>query len=94
MSDHTTRKRATAEICRYRGVECYSTGSYSQPCSIYAPPLCSFNKRAGWTYVILTFESKVKGGNNMTLKDARSVSLYPYNRSQILQYVEYTKFIN
>jgi len=24
-------------------------------------------------------------------KDARSVSFYPYNRSQILQYVEYTK---
>jgi len=24
-------------------------------------------------------------------KDARSVSLYPYNRSQILQYVNYTK---
>jgi len=24
-------------------------------------------------------------------KDARSVSLYPYNRSQILQYVKYTK---
>ena len=26
-----------------------------------------------------------------SLKDARSVSFYPYNRSQILQYVEYTK---
>ena len=25
------------------------------------------------------------------IKDARSVSLYPYNRSQILQYVKYTK---
>jgi len=25
------------------------------------------------------------------LKDARSVSLYPYNKSQILQYVKYTK---
>jgi len=25
------------------------------------------------------------------IKDARSVSFYPYNRSQILQYVEYTK---
>jgi len=24
------------------------------------------------------------------LKDARSVSLYPYNRSQILHYVKYT----
>ena len=24
-------------------------------------------------------------------KDARSVSLYPYDRSQILQYVKYTK---
>jgi len=24
-------------------------------------------------------------------KDARSVALYPYNRSQILQYVKYTK---
>jgi len=24
-------------------------------------------------------------------KDARSVSLYPYNQSQILQYVKYTK---
>jgi len=37
------------------------------------------------------------GGINMpfwlqvTLKDARSVSLYPYNQSQILQYVKYTK---
>jgi len=27
-------------------------------------------------------------------KDARSVSFYPYNRSQILQYVEYTKYIS
>jgi len=26
-----------------------------------------------------------------TFKDARSVSFYPYNRSQILQCVEYTK---
>ena len=25
------------------------------------------------------------------LQDARPVSLYPYNRSQILQYVKYTK---
>jgi len=25
------------------------------------------------------------------IKDARSVSLYPYNLSQILQYVKYTK---
>jgi len=28
------------------------------------------------------------------IKDARSVSLYPYNQSQILQYVKYTKKIN
>jgi len=28
------------------------------------------------------------------LKDARSVSLHPYNRSQILQYVKYSKKIN
>jgi len=28
------------------------------------------------------------------IKDARSVSLYPFNRSQILQYVKYTKVIN
>ena len=27
-------------------------------------------------------------------KDARSVSLYPYNRSQILQYDKFTKLIN
>jgi len=27
-------------------------------------------------------------------KDARSVSLYPYNQSQILQNVKYTKWIN
>jgi len=27
----------------------------------------------------------------ITVKDARSVSLYPYNWSQILQYVKYTK---
>jgi len=27
------------------------------------------------------------------VKDARSVSLYPYNRSQILQYVKNTKKI-
>jgi len=27
----------------------------------------------------------------ITFKDAISVSLYPYNRSQILQYVRYTK---
>ena len=26
-----------------------------------------------------------------SIKDARSVSFYPYNRSQVLQYVEYTK---
>jgi len=25
------------------------------------------------------------------IKDAMSVSLYPYNRSQVLQYVKYTK---
>ena len=29
-----------------------------------------------------------------TLTDARSVSLYPYNPSQILQYIKYTKQIN
>jgi len=28
---------------------------------------------------------------NIQLKDARSVYVYPYNRSQILQYVKYTK---
>ena len=28
------------------------------------------------------------------LKDARSVSLYPYNQSEILQYVKYTKKSN
>jgi len=28
---------------------------------------------------------------HLKLKDAKSVSLYPYNRSQILQYVKYTK---
>jgi len=27
---------------------------------------------------------------NTSFKDARSVSVYPYNRSQILQYVKYT----
>jgi len=27
-------------------------------------------------------------------KDARSVSLYPYNRSHIFQYVKYTKWLN
>jgi len=31
---------------------------------------------------------------HLKLKDAKSVSLYPYNRSQILQYVKYTKKIN
>ena len=30
----------------------------------------------------------------LLVKDARSVSLYPYNRSQILYYVKYTKQIN
>ena len=29
-----------------------------------------------------------------SVKDARSVSLYPYNRSQILQYVKYSIKIN
>ena len=28
------------------------------------------------------------------IKDDRSVSLYPYNQSQILQNVKYTKYIN
>jgi len=28
------------------------------------------------------------------IKDARSVSLYPYNKSQIFQYVKTTKLIN
>jgi len=28
------------------------------------------------------------------IKDARSVSEYPYNRFQISQYVKYTKYIN
>jgi len=36
-------------------------------------------------YVILVFFV------NIQLKDARSVYVYPYNRSQILQYVKYTK---
>jgi len=31
---------------------------------------------------------------NFVLKDAMSVSLYPYNQSQILQNVKYTKKIN
>ena len=35
-----------------------------------------------WVYLFKT---------SRTIKDARSVSLYPYNRSQILQYVKYTK---
>ena len=29
----------------------------------------------------------------LVLKDARSVSLYPYNRSQILQYIKYTLYL-
>ena len=32
--------------------------------------------------------------DKVTIKDTRSVSLYPYNRSQTLQYVKYTKWIN
>jgi len=32
--------------------------------------------------------------NVRILKDDWSVSVYPYNRSQILQYVRYTKQIN
>ena len=28
------------------------------------------------------------------IKDARSVSLYPYNQPQILQNIKYTKYIN
>jgi len=31
---------------------------------------------------------------NICLKDFRSVSLHPYNRSRILQYVKYTKETN
>ena len=34
------------------------------------------------------------GVHMANLKDARYVTLYPYNRSQILQYVKYTKLIN
>jgi len=29
-----------------------------------------------------------------TFKDAMSVSLYPYNQSQIVHYVKYTKWVN
>jgi len=35
----------------------------------------------GWPYLLV----------NTDFKDARSVSSYPYNQSQILQYVKYTK---
>ena len=36
----------------------------------------------------------MKGIFYMYIKDARSVSLYPYNRSQILQHVKHTTSIN
>jgi len=32
--------------------------------------------------------------SNKSFKDARSVSLYHYNRSHVLQYIKYTKLIN
>jgi len=38
--------------------------------------------------ILRTIYNAALGG---CIKDARSVSFYPYNRSQILQYVEYTK---
>jgi len=37
------------------------------------------------------FLSNMNGFQLLIFKDARSVYLYPYNRSQILQYVKYTK---
>jgi len=43
---------------------------------MYAQPLCSFNKRAGWIYAILTFESKFKGGYILTLKEVVNDSLF------------------
>ena len=39
-------------------------------------------------YMMYTMRMK-----NSYFKDARSVSLYPYNQSQILQYVKYTNEI-
>ena len=38
---------------------------------------------------MIEFESGKKN-IHVVLKDARSVSLYPYNRSKLLQYVTYT----
>jgi len=43
----------------------------------------------------LTYADVKQGMGKYTLfKDARSVSLYAYDRSQISQYVKYTKWIN
>ena len=57
--------------------------------------MCILHSPLGRSYL------KIYGGKAMfiynvlliriTFKDARSVSLYPYNLSQILQYVMYTK---
>ena len=42
----------------------------------------------------LRYEWRYDYYNVVTIKDARSVSLYPYNWSQILQYVNYTNKIS
>jgi len=46
-----------------------------------------------WIVVLflVSIDNIIKTWSLCVLKDARSVSLYPYNRSQILQYVKYTK---
>jgi len=48
------------------------------------------------TYAYLTLAVNLNSilTSFLLLKDARSVSLYPYNRSQILQLVKLTKLIN
>jgi len=55
----------------------YRPFAYSVPSNAPTPWIL-YTKRGG-------------GHNHIIIKDARSVSLYPYNWSQILQYVKYTK---
>jgi len=45
---------------------------------------------------VMQFESAfaVQRRTSSCFNDARSVSLYPYNQSKVLQYVRYTKYIN
>ena len=55
------------------------------------PYLNKYNKKKKEIYFLALFYAVIIDIIKLRFKDARSVSLYPYNQSQILQWVKYTK---